>query len=121
LLQPCIKAAEALDASVINMRFVKPLDEALIRRMAETHQGFITVEDGVVAGGAGSAVNEYLQRIGISIPVLNLGLPDRFQEHGSREKLLSEAGLDANQIVAAARAHFPGENCNRDAPRIASR
>ena len=121
LLQPCIKAAEALDASVINMRFVKPLDEALIRRMAESHQGFITVEDGVVAGGAGSAVNEYLQRIGITIPVLNLGLPDRFQEHGSREELLSEAGLDANQIVAAARAHFPGENCNRDAPRIASR
>ena len=94
-----LSAAQTLNATVADMRFVKPLDEALILRLAAHHRLLVTVEDNTVLGGAGSAVNEYLARHPGEARVLNLGLPDRFLEHGSREALLREAGLDAPGIT----------------------
>ncbi len=98
MVAPALEAAERLDATVANMRFVKPLDEALVRDLARSHDYLVTVEENVVMGGAGSAVNECLVSSGLPLPVLNLGLPDRYIEHGSREELLSEAELDADGI-----------------------
>ncbi|HEX19923.1 MAG TPA: 1-deoxy-D-xylulose-5-phosphate synthase, partial [Acidiferrobacteraceae bacterium] len=94
-------AADHLDATLINMRFVRPLDEALILQLASSHRLFVTIEENVVAGGAGSGINEFLASQDINLPILNLGLPDRFQEHGTREALLEEAGLDSNGILYA--------------------
>jgi len=101
LLAPALLAAEAHGASVVNMRFVKPLDEELILELAKTHRHLVTIEDNVVAGGAGSAVLECLARHEVTIPVTQLGLPDRFLEHGSREELLAQAGLDYHGIKVA--------------------
>ncbi len=95
-----LEAGEALNATVVNMRFVKPLDEATIIQMADTHEILVTLEDNAIAGGAGSAINECLQAHQILIPTLNLGLPDHYINHGSREECLSEAGLDTDQIIA---------------------
>ena len=91
--------AEALDATLVDMRFVKPLDEALILELAAEHDGLVTVEDNAVRGGAGSAVLELLAQHGVRIPVLNVGIPDLFTTHGSREDCLAEAGLDAGGIA----------------------
>ncbi|MGH8240011.1 MAG: transketolase C-terminal domain-containing protein, partial [Steroidobacteraceae bacterium] len=90
----CERVAEQLDATFVNLRFVKPLDEELILRIAATHRALVTVEENVVAGGAGSAINECLVANGHATPTLNLGIPDRFIEHGSREDCLTLAGLD---------------------------
>ncbi|HEV2111449.1 MAG TPA: 1-deoxy-D-xylulose-5-phosphate synthase [Gammaproteobacteria bacterium] len=90
--------AESLDATLVNMRFVKPLDEELLLELAGTHSHVVTIEDHAVAGGAGSAVNECLEAHGVVLPVLNLGLPDAFLEHGSREECLKMAGLDAEGV-----------------------
>jgi len=90
--------AERLDATVVNMRFIKPLDEALIVQMATEHRGLATLEENVVAGGAGSAVSECLARRGIVIPIRHIGLPDRFVEQGERAELLAECGLDAEGV-----------------------
>jgi 1-deoxy-D-xylulose-5-phosphate synthase len=98
LLYPALEAAEALDATVANMRFVKPLDHALVAELARSHEVLVTVEDGCVMGGAGSAVLESLQAVGLNVPVLQLGLPDEFIEHGDPAKLMSLAGLDAAGI-----------------------
>jgi 1-deoxy-D-xylulose-5-phosphate synthase len=94
---------ERLDATVVNMRFVKPLDEELVMRLAETHSALITLEENSVAGGAGSAVLELLAACGIQLPTLTLGIPDRFVEHGSREDCLAQAGLDLPGLEGAAR------------------
>ncbi|TWT20285.1 1-deoxy-D-xylulose-5-phosphate synthase [Luteimonas marina] len=106
-----VPAAEQVGAdlglSVVNMRFVKPLDRALLLELAKTHDGFVTLEDNVVAGGAGSGVLELLQAEGLALPVLQLGLPDAFQHHASREDLLAEAGLDAAGIRGAVLARWP--------------
>ena len=91
--------AERLDATVVNMRFIKPLDEALIVQMAAEHRVLATLEENVVAGGAGSAVNECLAVRGISIPVRHLGLPDRFVEQGERGELLAECGLNVDGVL----------------------
>lgn len=96
-----------LDLTVANMRFVKPLDRELILQLAKTHHGFVTLEDNVVAGGAGSGVAELLAAEGIELPILHLGLPDAFQHHASREDLLAEAGLDAAGIRAAIITRWP--------------
>ena len=100
-LAEALRAAEHLDATVANMRFVKPLDEDLLLELADSHDLLVSLEDNVIMGGAGSAVNEALLAHQRLVPVLNLGLPDRFQEQASREELLSEAGLDSGAIIAA--------------------
>ncbi|MCL5668402.1 MAG: 1-deoxy-D-xylulose-5-phosphate synthase, partial [Gammaproteobacteria bacterium] len=106
LLQPALAAAEELNATVINMRFVKPLDVNLVLQAAATHELLVTLEDNAVMGGAGSAVNECLAEAGLRVALMNLGLPDRFVEHGAREELLAECGLDTAGILNAVRAHF---------------
>ncbi|HET7921579.1 MAG TPA: 1-deoxy-D-xylulose-5-phosphate synthase [Gammaproteobacteria bacterium] len=98
LVEPARATAEALDATLVNMRFVKPLDETLILELLATHDHVVTLEDNAVAGGAGSAVAEFLAAQGIEKPLLHLGIPDRFIEHGSREDCLHEIGLDADGI-----------------------
>ncbi|WAW11309.1 1-deoxy-D-xylulose-5-phosphate synthase [Oxalobacter vibrioformis] len=109
MLAPALQAAEKLDATVVNMRFVKPLDEDLILEMAETHTAFVTLEEGTIAGGAGAAVAEYLSEAGITLPVMMLGLPDEFIEHGEVGQLLSLHRLDADGIVETIRERFPAE------------
>ncbi|MEO8004012.1 MAG: 1-deoxy-D-xylulose-5-phosphate synthase [Betaproteobacteria bacterium] len=98
LLKPCLDAGEKLNATVANMRFVKPLDEGLIRELAQGHTHLVTVEENTILGGAGSGVLEVLERLGLQKKVLQLGLPDRFVEHGDPAKLLTECGLDAEGI-----------------------
>jgi 1-deoxy-D-xylulose-5-phosphate synthase len=100
MVTPSIEAGKQLGATVVNMRFVKPLDEALVLEMAKSHDVIVTVEENVIAGGAGSAVNEFLQAQKILMPILNIGLPDRFVEQGGREELLALCGLDAKGILA---------------------
>ena len=106
LLYPALQAAEKLDATVANMRFVKPLDEQLVAELARTHDAFVTIEDGCVMGGAGSALLEALQAAGLNLPVLQLGLPDEFVEHGDPVKLMSLCGLDAPGIEQAILKRF---------------
>ena len=101
------EVGEELGLTVVNMRFVKPLDRAMLLELAKTHEGFATLEDNVVAGGAGSGVAELLAAEGITLPILHLGLPDAFQHHASREHLLAEAGLDAAGIRAALLRRWP--------------
>ena len=101
------KIGEELELTVVNMRFVKPLDRALILDLAKSHDGFVTLEDNVVAGGAGSGVAECLAAENITLPILHLGLPDAFQHHASREDLLAEAGLDAAGIRASVLMRWP--------------
>ena len=103
LLYPALKAGEALDATVANMRFIKPLDVDLVKQLAEANDLIVTVEEGCVQGGAGSAVAEALAAAGLAKPVLMLGLPDQFIEHGDPAKLLSLCGLDAAGIEKAIR------------------
>jgi 1-deoxy-D-xylulose-5-phosphate synthase len=103
MLAPALEAAEQLNATVANMRFVKPLDRELAFRLATSHDVIVTVEENVVMGGAGSAVAESLAADGLAVPVLMLGLPDRFVEHGDPQLLLSDCGLDAAGIVRAVR------------------
>ncbi len=98
LLHPALAAAERIDATVANMRFVKPLDVALVCELARSHEALVTVEEGCLMGGAGGAVLEALAAAGIDVPVLNLGLPDQFIEHGDPAKLLAICGLDAAGI-----------------------
>jgi 1-deoxy-D-xylulose-5-phosphate synthase len=107
LLAPAAELAAEIDATLVNMRFVKPLDKALLLELANSHDAFVTLEDNVVAGGAGSAVAECLAAHGANLPILHLGLPDAYLEHGSREEVLSEAGLDLAGIRRAVRARFP--------------
>ena len=103
-LAAALKAAEALGASVADMRFAKPLDRELVRQLAETHGRLVTLEENAVMGGAGTAVAEALAEMGIVIPVLHLGLPDRFVEHGDPGVLLARCGLDAAGIERSIRA-----------------
>ncbi len=96
-----------LGLTVVNMRFIKPLDREMVLKLAQQHEGFVTVEDNVVAGGAGSGVSELLNAEAVTLPVLHLGLPDEFQHHASREDLLAEAGIDAAGIRAAILKRWP--------------
>jgi len=106
LLYPALKAGEALDATVVNMRWAKPLDVELLASIAAQHHALVTVEEGAVMGGAGSAVLEALQQLESTKPVLVLGVSDAFTEHGDPAKLLSEMGLDAAGIEASVRKRF---------------
>lgn len=100
MVQPCTRVAEKLGASLINMRFIKPLDTVAILQAAAEHDALVTVEENAVAGGAGSAVNELLTLHGVHINVLNLGLADDFIEHGTREECLALAGLDEVSLLS---------------------
>ncbi|MDO5289451.1 MAG: 1-deoxy-D-xylulose-5-phosphate synthase [Pseudomonadota bacterium] len=106
LLYPALQVAEKLDATVVNMRWAKPLDAELLAQVAATHEALVTVEEGCVMGGAGSAVAEALAAAGTVRPLLQLGLPDVFIEHGDPAKLLALQGLDAAGIEAAVRQRF---------------
>ena len=103
LVAPALAAAEALDASVADMRFVKPLDIDLLRELAHSHRMLVTLEENAVAGGAGAGVAEALAELGLAVPVLHLGLPDVFIEHGDPARMLAECGLDAGGILQAVR------------------
>ena len=108
MLKAAIEAAEELDASVANMRFVKPLDADLVKQLAREHALLVTVEEGAVMGGAGSAVAECLAAAGLGPSLLHLGLPDRFVDHGDSAVLLAEIGLDKAGLLAAIRARLNG-------------
>jgi 1-deoxy-D-xylulose-5-phosphate synthase len=98
MVASCEATAERLDATLVNLRFVKPLDEELLVKLAAKHQALVTVEENVVAGGVGSAINEALAAHGLAVPTLNIGIPDRFIEHGSRQDCLTAAALDMPSI-----------------------
>ena len=106
MVAPALAAGQALNATVVNMRFVKPLDDALLAELAVSHDAFVTVEEHVVMGGAGSACAESLAKSGCVKPILHLGLPDRFIDHGDHALLLKLEGLDAAGIEASVRARF---------------
>ena len=106
VLKPALEAGEELDATIVNMRFVKPLDDALVAQLARTHALLVTVEDHVVMGGAGSAVAESLAAQGVAASLLHLGLPDEFIEHGDQNQLLVAAGVSKDGILAAVRARL---------------
>jgi 1-deoxy-D-xylulose-5-phosphate synthase len=106
LLYPALEAAQALDATVVNMRWAKPLDEALLLEVAHNHDALVTVEEGALMGGAGGAVLEALQTHGLQRPVLCLGLPDVFIEHGDPARLLALQGLDAAGIQRSIETRF---------------
>jgi 1-deoxy-D-xylulose-5-phosphate synthase len=106
LLTAALQVAGIIDATVVDMRFVKPLDEALLQTLAKSHDAFVTLEEAAIMGGAGSAVLEYFSRAGIACPVLQLGLPDRFIDHGEQGAILSELGLDAGGIEKSIRTRY---------------
>jgi len=118
MLAPALAAAEALDATVVNMRFVKPIDVALLRELAATHDAFVTIEEHVVMGGAGSAVAEAFAAEAIVRPLLQLGLPDRHIEHGEQSLLLRAEGLDAAGIERSVRARFDDRPGIDKTPRL---
>lgn len=106
LLENALEAADELGATVANMRFAKPLDEVLIKRLAENHSLLVTIEDGAILGGAGSGVNELLHQLNINIPVINLGIPDQLIEQAKRSEQLTACGLDAASIIATVKARL---------------
>jgi 1-deoxy-D-xylulose-5-phosphate synthase len=106
LLKAALEVGEELDATVVNMRFVKPLDGTLVAQMARSHSLLVTLEDNVVRGGAGSAVAESLAAQDIAARVLHLGLPDQFVDHGDQAQLLSQVGLNREGILKAVRARL---------------
>ncbi|CFW40402.1 1-deoxy-D-xylulose-5-phosphate synthase [Bordetella pertussis] len=105
-MQAALGAAGQIDAMVADMRFVKPLDRELVLELAARHDALVTVEEAAIMGGAGSAVLETLAEAGVTLPVLQLGLPDAFIDHGDQAALLAGLGLDAAGIERAIRARF---------------
>jgi 1-deoxy-D-xylulose-5-phosphate synthase len=123
MVAPALRIGERLDATVVNMRFIKPLDAAMLREIAATHAGIVTLEENMVAGGAGSACAEWLDAEGLLLPRLHIGIPDRFTEHGSRDDCLAAAGLDPASIAAAIdtwRASVPALKASRAATKLAA-
>lgn len=120
-LKEALQVAEGLDASVADMRFVKPLDEALIRALADSHDLLVTIEENSIMGGAGSAVNEFLARENLLKPILNLGLPDYYVEHAKPSEMLAECGLDALGIEKAVKqrlAQLEANTASEPAPLV---
>jgi 1-deoxy-D-xylulose-5-phosphate synthase len=101
LVESARKIAERLDATLVNMRFIKPLDQDLVLEVASRHRAIVTIEENAVMGGAGSAVGEVLAAECAQVPLLHLGIPDRFIEHGSRDSCLKAAGLDLAGLTAS--------------------
>ena len=106
LVAPATRVAETIGATLVNMRFIKPLDATMILDLARNHEALVTLEDNAIAGGAGSGVAELLAAHGISMPILHLGLADSYLDHASREQLLAESGLDVSGIESAIRTRF---------------
>lgn len=106
MLQPALEAAETLDATVVNMRFVKPLDQEIIKEIANEHDLIITIEENAIMGGAGSGIAEYLLSTGDNTAIEIMGLPDKFLNHGSQKQLLSDCNLDAQGIINSVNCHF---------------
>ena len=106
MLGPALKAAETLDATVANMRFVKPLDTELVLQLAATHDLLVSLEENALIGGAGAEVARALEASGLRTPLLRLGLPDRFIDHGDSALLLAEIGLDDAGIVRSVSARL---------------
>ena len=100
-----VAAGDELDATVVNMRFVKPLDVQLILELAGNHSLLVSIEENAMIGGAGSEIERVLAENGLTVPFIRLGLPDRFIDHGEQNQLLAELGLDKNGIVQAVRTH----------------
>ena len=117
MVAPCAAIAERLDATLVNMRFVKPLDADMVLRLARTHECIVTVEENAIAGGAGSAVGECLADAGLERVLHHVGIPDRFIEHGSRQDCLALAGLDAAGLAAQFERLWPA----REEVRVAAR
>jgi 1-deoxy-D-xylulose-5-phosphate synthase len=115
MVAPCEEVAENLDATLVNMRFIKPLDEEMIVEMAESHDLLVTVDENVIAGGAGSGVNEVLAAHGIPQLIANLGLPDRLLQHGSRDDMLADARLTSASIEADIRRYREKAGTDQDA------
>ncbi|OWY34099.1 1-deoxy-D-xylulose-5-phosphate synthase [Herbaspirillum aquaticum] len=113
LLAPALGAGDKLNATVANMRFIKPLDAELVKQLAASHDALVTVEEGCIMGGAGAAVSEALAAAGINKPVLHLGLPDRFIDHGDAVQLLAQCGLDADGIAQSIIQRF-----GKDEPKL---
>jgi 1-deoxy-D-xylulose-5-phosphate synthase len=110
------RLAPGFDATVVNMRFVKPLDEEMVVEVARRHRAIVTLEENAVAGGAGSAVLECLQAHGLETPVLQVGIPDRFIQHGSRGENLADAGLDDPSLRAAVERFWSRHGLTRAVP-----
>jgi len=118
MVAPALDAAQTLDATMVNMRFVKPLDTALLLELAANHEAIVTVEEGALMGGAGSAVAEALNSAGLVRPLLQLGLPDQFIDHGDPAVLLAMCGLDAAGIVNSVRSRFGQLLGRNDGPKL---
>jgi 1-deoxy-D-xylulose-5-phosphate synthase len=116
MVAPAEALAAELDATVVNMRFVKPLDSACVLDIARRHKAIVTIEDNAVAGGAGDAVLQCLQQHSVTIPSLALGIPDRFIEHGSREENLADAGLDLASLRSAVHRFWARQGLPRAVP-----
>ncbi len=121
MLSSALAVGERLDATVVNMRFVKPLDETLLQELVTQHLAFVTLEENTIAGGAGSAVVELLAGLGLHKPHLAVGLPDRFIEHGSREECLADAGLDQAAVMVQIERWWQAQPCNLNSARAATR
>jgi len=112
MLQPSLAVGQKLGATVVNLRFIKPMDEKLLLELATNHRVLVTVEENAIEGGAGSAINEFLASANITIPVLNLGIPDRFIEQGTREECLTACGLDSSGIMLAVKNFMAQHSCD---------
>jgi 1-deoxy-D-xylulose-5-phosphate synthase len=108
LLGPALQAGDELDATVINMRFVKPLDRETIRAVAGSHELLVTIEENAVIGGAGSEVARAIEEMGLAVRLLRIGLPDRFIDHGDQQQLLAKLSMDSAGIVARVKATIGG-------------
>jgi 1-deoxy-D-xylulose-5-phosphate synthase len=106
MLKPCLEAGDELDATICNMRFIKPLDNDLVASLASNHELLVTVEENTIMGGAGSAVAEALASAGITIPILQLGLPDIFIDQGDPSQMLADCGLDKAGIIRSVKARL---------------
>ena len=112
MVQPATAVGQKLGATVVNLRFIKPLDDELLLQLTASHRYLVTVEENAIEGGAGSAINEYLASANIAIPVLNLGIPDRFIEQGTREECLTACGLDSSGIMLAVKKFLTRHTCD---------
>lgn len=111
LQQTATEVATQLDATLVNMRFVKPMDHEVIKQLSQTHELLVTLEDGAIKGGAGSAVNEFVMQQHLGIAVLNVGIPDKYVEHATREQQLESIGLDCAGIMSQIKNHADGKYC----------